>query len=50
MSGQIVGFAEITEREEDFTIQSNINIQEVVGALENTLLIISASDQIGETI
>jgi hypothetical protein len=47
MSGQIAGLAEITEREEKFAIQSNIQIQAVVGAFENTLSRISASDLIG---
>jgi hypothetical protein len=47
MSGQIAGLAEITEREEEFAIQSNLQIQAVVGAFENTLLKISASDRIG---
>jgi hypothetical protein len=40
MSGQIAGLADITEREEKFAIQSNIQIQAVVGTLSR----ISASD------
>ena len=57
MSGQIVGFAEITEREEVFasTVQTNIQNPEssIVGATENTPRIlsrISAADLIGDTI
>ena len=34
MSGQIV-FAEMTEREEEFAVQNNMQIQAVVRAFEN---------------